>query len=352
MIWLYTGFIVFVFMMMALELRVARHREREISTGQALAWTGLCILLALGFIPTLYLLYDKHWMGIGLTDGGEAGLSGFSAASFFLQGWLLEYSLSVDNLFVFALIFRHFKVPSAYQQRVLVWGIIGALLLRGAMIGLGTVLIQRFHWLLYIAGAFLVYTAFAMLIRKDRDFDPESSLAVRAARTLVPVSASFHGDRFAVRDPQTGRRSFTPLILVLVVVSVVDIIFAVDSIPAIFTVTTDPFIVFTSNVFAILGLRSLYFVLAHMLHAFRFLNISLAIVLGFVGGKMLLEMADVRTPTEVSLTVIVLALGLGIFFSTRHPGEDSAEPLPTRTPEEASEARSIDESLGAQDKDD
>jgi tellurite resistance protein TerC len=238
-------------------------------------------------------------------DGREAGLD-------FLTGYVVEKSLSLDNIFVIALIFRTLQVPATSQHRVLFWGVVGALLLRGAMIAAGTALIHRFSWIIYVFGGFLILTAFRMLRVAHAKVDPEKNLLVRGARRLFPVSSTYEGERFFTHVG--GRRAATPLFLSLLLVESSDVLFAVDSIPAIFAITDDPFIVFTSNVFAILGLRSLYFALAGMLGRFRYLTPSLVVVLGFVGVKMILS-HHWPIPTAVSLGVIVAVLLTGVLAS-------------------------------------
>ena len=314
--WLWIGFVGFVLVMMVLDLYVVGRKDRAVPVKVALAWTGVCVLLALAFTPVLHVIYDRHLWGIGLATASADALGGGMAVTLFIQGWLLEYSLSVDNLFVFALIFSHFRVPSARQHRVLAWGIIAALILRGVMIGAGAVLFQRFHWLLYVAGAFLMYAAIGMVRGEEAHFDAERHWAARLTRKVFPLEPRFHGDRFFVRlgREQGGRVAMTPLFVVLVVINVVDIVFALDSIPAIFGVTTDPFLVFTSNVFAILGLRSLFFALAGLMQQFQYIKFSLVFILAFIGVKMLLSgyypIAD-----EVALAVILAALLVGVAAS-------------------------------------
>jgi tellurite resistance protein TerC len=239
------------------------------------------------------------------SKGDEAGLD-------FLTGYIIEYSLSVDNIFVFVLIFSYFRVPPQSQHRVLVWGILGALVMRGAMIWLGVALVERFHFVLYIFGAFLVLTGVRMLFDRDAKLDFEKNFFMRFCRKMLPITPQFHGRKFMVRV--AGRLMFTPLLLVLLLVDVMDLVFAVDSIPAVFAITTDQFIVYTSNICAILGLRSLYFLLARMMDRFIYLKTGLALILGFVGMKMIL--AD-RFPIQnwISLVIIVVTLALTITVS-------------------------------------
>jgi tellurite resistance protein TerC len=257
-IWLWIGFIVFVLVMLALDLGVFNRTAHEIRTREALGWTALCIALALVFNVLVYFMYRYHWLGIGTGEGSR--MTGHDAALNFFTGWVVEYSLSLDNIFIIAIIFSYFKVPHKYQHRVLFWGILGALIMRGLMIAAGAALIHRFEWIIYVFGALLIFTAIKMLMTQQDDIEPEKNIFVRCARKLYPVTSDFEGERFFTRID--GMRAVTPLFLVLLVVESTDVLFAVDSIPAIFAITTDPFLVFTSNIFAILGLRSLYFALA------------------------------------------------------------------------------------------
>jgi tellurite resistance protein TerC len=318
--WIWGGFVTLVLVILALDLGVLNRRAREVSPARALLATGVFILMALAFTVVVYWAYDADHMGKALTFGMEP-MTGRAAAAEYLQGWMLEYSLSVDNLFVFALLFTHFKVPQAYQHRVLFWGIIGALVLRGVMIGAGATLIHSFHWIIYVFGAFLLITAVKMLSMGSHDQNPEDSLVVRAARRVLPMTDHYHGSQFLAIE--NGKRVATPLLLVLIIVEFTDVIFAVDSIPAIFGVTREPFIVFTSNVFAIMGLRSLYFALAGLIDKFRFLKLALCAVLAFIGLKMLLH-AVVPISGVVSLSVIASALGAGVLASVLLPSKPGA----------------------------
>jgi tellurite resistance protein TerC len=230
----------------------------------------------------------------------------------FFTGYLIEKSLSVDNIFLFVLVFSSFNVPARYQHRVLFWGVLSALILRGMMIGLGSVLIEDFHWILYIFGAFLIFTGIRMGLQQDERVEPNNNPVVKLVRRMMPVTEQYEGGKFVVR--RDGRSFLTPLMLVLIVIETMDIVFAVDSIPAIFAVTTDPFIVFTSNVFAILGLRSLYFVFANIIDKFYYLKIALAVILTFIGVKMVLT--DLfHVPTWSSLLVIAVVLTVAIIAS-------------------------------------
>ncbi len=342
MIWLWIGFILFVLVMLGLDLGVVNRKAHIIRAPEALRWTAFTVLLAVAFSVAVYFIYQNHWLGMGEAfteeDGARTG-HGRLAAMQYLTGWLVEYSLSLDNIFVIALIFRYFRVPAPYQHRVLFWGILGALVMRGAMIGAGAVLIARFHWVVYLFGGLLIVTAVRMLLTQEDQFEPENNLALRLVRRLYPVGREFEGKRFFTRID--GRRAITPLLLVLIVVETSDVLFAVDSIPAIFAITADPFLVFTSNVFAILGLRSLYFALAAVIDKFRFLKPSLVFVLAYVGVKMLLTDAY-PIPTPVSLAVICGILGVGVLASLLAPRQalpttdqdpPGPDPPPTDQPE-------------------
>jgi tellurite resistance protein TerC len=290
-LWLWVGFNAFVLAMLAVDLLVFHREAHEVRVAEAAAWSIVWIALALVFGAGVYAFM-----------GREAGLE-------YYTGYVIEKALSVDNIFVFVLIFSVFRVPARFQHRVLFWGILGALLMRGAMIGAGAYLIQQFHWVIYVFGAFLVFTGIRTAMHDEQDLDPQSNIAVRLIRRLMPVTNAYHGQAFFVREAGRGSRILaTPLLVVLVLVETTDLIFAVDSIPAIFAVTDRPFIVYSSNVFAILGLRALYFLLADVIHRFHYLKIGLSIVLVFVGLKMIAT--DVyKIPVGVSLAVIVLVLG-------------------------------------------
>jgi tellurite resistance protein TerC len=263
----------------------------------------------------------KHSVGpaCGHWAGPQKGLE-------FFTGYLIEYSLSADNVFVFVLIFSYFAVPPPWQHKVLFWGVLGALVMRLVMIGLGVALITRFGWILYIFGAFLLFTGFKMVFGKSEEIHPERNPVVRWFRKLVPVASAYHGDRFVARVD--GRCMATPLLVVLVCVEVSDLVFAVDSIPAIFAVTLDPFIVYTSNVFAILGLRSLYFVLAGMVHKFHYLKTGLGVVLAFVGVKMLLAHTSYKIDTLAALGVVAGVLVVTIAASLLRQPRQRPSPLP------------------------
>jgi tellurite resistance protein TerC len=309
--WLWIGFIILVVLLLAVDLGVFHAKAHSVTVREALIWSGVWVGLALLFNVFVYFSYEYHWLGLDLPNGEPDGQA---AAVFFLTGYVVEKSLSIDNIFVIALIFSYFAVPSAYQHRVLFCGILGALLLRGAMILAGAVLIQRFHWILYVFGAFLILTAAKMLFARQEP-DPKNNFLVRLARRLFPVTEHFVGPKFVARTD--GQRMLTPLALALLAVESADVMFAVDSIPAIFAITLDPFLVFTSNVFAILGLRSLFFALADIMNRFHYLKLSLAALLALIGVKMLLKDVLRAVPglTYYTLGAIALVLTAGIVAS-------------------------------------
>ena len=289
--WLWAGFNLFVLAMLAIDLGVFHRQAHAVTLREAGVWSAVWIGLALLFNLGV-------WKYLGPQPGVE-----------FLTGYLIEKSLSIDNVFVIALLFAYFKVPDAYQHRVLFWGILGALVMRAAFILAGAALLERFHWIIYLFGAFLVLTGIKMAFAPEQGIEPEKNPIVRLVRRLMPVTADFRGPAFFVREG--GRRAATPLFLVLVMVEFTDLVFAVDSIPAIFAVTRDPFLVYTSNVFAILGLRSLYFLLAGVMHKFEYLKLGLAAILVFVGAKMAL-VDWVKIPAGISLSVIAAILAVAV----------------------------------------
>jgi tellurite resistance protein TerC len=293
-IWLWIGFNLFVLAMLALDLGVFHRRAHAVSLKEASIWSVVWITLAMIFNAGLYFF-----------AGSEPALQ-------FFTGYLIEKSLSVDNIFVFVLLFTFFKVPAPFQHRVLFWGILGALVMRGMMIALGVVLLETFHWIVYLFGAFLIFTGIRMAFHKETELHPEHNPLLRLVRRVVPVTNDYERDRFIVR--RAGQVLVTPLLLVLLVVETTDLIFALDSIPAIFAVTRDPFLVYTSNIFAILGLRSLYFVFANVMSKFYYLKLGLAVVLSYVGVKMVL--ADIyHIPTALSLAVIAVVLAVAVVAS-------------------------------------
>ena len=336
MIWIWAAFIAFVLLMLALDLGVFHRKAHVVTVKEALAWSAVWVALGVAFAVFVYFSYEGQWFGLGTVADAVDGLpnDGSTATEKYLTGYIVEKSLSVDNIFVIAMIFSFFSVPPLYQHRVLFWGILGALLLRGAMIAVGAKLIAEFHWVLYLFAVFLILTAVKMLFLKTEDTDPNRNVMVRLTRRLFPVTARFHGEHFVVRAgasasyeseipgapaqlddvveaARPGTLLLTPLALALVMVETTDVIFAVDSIPAIFSITSDPFLVFTSNVFAILGLRSLYFALAGMVKKFRYLKVSLALVLMLVGVKMLLaEWLKVALGRHFNLYLLTLVLSI------------------------------------------
>ncbi len=291
---LWAAFIVLVLGMLAIDLGVFHRKAHTVTTREAMAGCLVWVTLGLLFNAGIYL-----WLGT------EKALE-------FFTGYLIEYSLSVDNIFVFIIIFSYFAVPAAYQHRVLFWGILGALIMRGAFIGTGVLLLQHFHWIIYVFGAFLVFTGIKMLMKEETAVHPEDNPVIRVLRRLMPLSSQYEGQSFFLK--RDGRWAATPLFVVLLVVESTDVIFAVDSVPAIFAVSLDPFIVYTSNVFAILGLRSLYFLLAGVMDLFVYLRYGLGVVLGFVGVKMML--VDIyKIPIGVSLGVVAGILAVSIAVS-------------------------------------
>ena len=289
-------FLLAVLILLALDLGIFHRKARVVKFREALGWTIFWFTLAMGFCITLRSLPEY----------------GVEQSQLFLTGYLIELSLSMDNVFVMALIFNYFLVPAKYQHRVLFWGIMGALFLRGFMIFMGVALIERFHWMLYIFGAFLVFTGIKMVFAEEDGIHPERNPIVNLARRFFPVSREYDGQKFFTW--QNGRRMLTPLALVLLMVETTDLVFALDSIPAIFGITHDPFIIFTSNVFAILGLRSLYFVLARAIEYFSYLKYGLSVVLVFIGLKML-AMDWIHIPTRISLTIVVTVISSSVLVS-------------------------------------
>jgi tellurite resistance protein TerC len=307
-LWLWVGFNAGVLAVLALDLGVFHRTSHRVSLREAAVWSTIWIALSLAF---------GYWLSLQM--GRAAGLE-------FLTGYLIEKALSIDNIFVFVLIFSYFKVPDEYQHRVLFWGILSALVMRGAMIGAGAYLIERFHWIMYVFGAFLAYTGVRLATREGHEVHPEKNPVLRLVRRAMPVTNEYHGQRFFVRLAPAGRgpvtRAATPLMVVLVLVESTDLLFALDSIPAIFAVTRDPFIVYTSNVCAILGLRSLYFLLAGIVNRFQYLQLGLSIVLIFVGLKMLAT--DIyHVPISLSLGIIALVLGGSVAASWLFPKRET-----------------------------
>jgi tellurite resistance protein TerC len=316
------AFLVLILVGVTLDLGVFNKTPRVPRTREALAWTGFWVALALSFAVLVYYIYELDWTGVGITPDEWTGAE---AVTLFLTGYLIEYSLSLDNIVVIALIFTHFRVPLAYQHRVLFWGVLGALVLRFTLIVIGAALIAKFFWVTYVFGAFLIFSAARMLVATEDELEPEKNVFVRLAERFFPVHDHFHGHRFFI--DVNGRRYATRLFIVLLLVESSDVIFAVDSIPAIFAITTEPFIVFTSNVFAILGLRSLYFALAPLMDRFRYLKMSLVFLLAFVGVKLIVA-HHVHIPPPVTLAAILGIISVGAVASViaSSAGRREAEP--------------------------
>jgi tellurite resistance protein TerC len=302
-LWVWPAFVGLILLLLAIDLFVFHREAHEVSFREATLFSLFWIALGLGFGALVFA-----WMGP--EAGGE-----------YLAGYLIEKSLAVDNIFVCALIFGYFAVPAKYQHRVLFWGVVGALVFRAAFIAGGAALLESFHWMIYVFGGFLVFTGIRMALHRDEEVHPERNPALRAFKRVIPTTDEYHGQRFVIR--KAGKLLATPLMAVLVLVETSDIIFAVDSIPAIFAVTSDPFLVFSSNAFAILGLRALYFMLAGMIDRFVYLKVGLAVVLVLVGVKMLL--ADVvHIPVWISLAVIAATITISIVASLRKTGHEAA----------------------------
>jgi tellurite resistance protein TerC len=299
-----------VITLLALDLGIHRKENRALPLREALALTGFYVTLALAFSVLVYFIYENNWIEAGGRIREDLG--GGEAALFFFTAWLLEWTLALDNIFVIALIFSYFQVPAGQQHRVLFWGILGALVLRALMIVVGASLIHRFDWIVYVFGGLLLFTAIRLLVARHDNLTPERNPLVKFCRRCFPMTDGYRGSAFFVREG--GRLYATPLALALLVVESTDLLFAVDSIPAAFAITTDPFLVFTSNIFAVLGLRALYFALAALLNRFRYLKMSLVFILAFVGIKLILS-GHFHIPAWVSLAVIVGFMGVGLLAS-------------------------------------
>lgn len=313
-------FLVLIMFLLFLDLGVFHKKDKVINAKEAILWTIFWVILSLIFNVFIYYAYSYNWLGIGLSP--ESIESAEEAAVKFFTGYIIEKSLSLDNIFVIAMIFSYFSVPPQYQHRVLFWGILGALIMRGVMIFAGSALIQNFDWMIYIFGGFLILTAVKMLLTRHDNIEPDKNILIKFTKKYFRVTATFDGHKFFSKASKTI--SITPLFLVLIVIESTDILFAIDSIPAIFAITTDPFIVFTSNVFAILGLRSLYFALAALMDKFRYLKMSLVFVLAYVGIKMILS-HTYPIPTLISLSIIGTILFVGIVASMIGSNKDTAK---------------------------
>ena len=330
--WPWVAFTVFVLAMLALDLGVFHRSAHAVSTREALTWSAVWITLAFGFCGLLYLFWDNipH----------ESDYTNSQAALAFLTGYIVEKALSIDNVFVILMLFAYFSIPAKYQHRVLFWGIIGVLVMRAAMIFAGVALIKNFDWMVYFFGLLLIAAAVKMIALKDKEVEPEKNPVLRLFRRLMPVTKELHGQQFFTRVG--GKLWATPLFVVLLLVEVTDLMFAIDSVPAIIAITRDPFLVFTSNIFAILGLRSLYFAIAGLMRMFAYLAYGLSAILAFVGVKMLLQgpILDYKMPVEWSLGVIVGILALAVAASYAFPPKDGAShgtPQPTGELEDVGE---------------
>lgn len=304
--WVWIGFLTVVVLFLALDLGVFNKHDHVIKSREAGIWTSVWVSVALSFSGVIYWLFST-----GLVDN-PTELSPNQAVIKYLTGYLIELSLSIDNVFVIAVIFSSFKIPALYQHRVLFWGILGAIVFRGLMIIFGVALINKFEWIIYVFGVFLLITAFRMLKSDDHAADPHNSWMFRQLKKIMPITTARHGHDFFIT--RMGVTAATPLFVALIVIELTDVLFALDSIPAILAITSDPFIVFSSNILAILGLRSMYFLISRMLQKFRFINYSLVVILAFVGLKMLFSHV-IELPEWVSLTVITLSLVMGIVAS-------------------------------------
>jgi len=302
-VWLWVGFSCLILGMLAVDLGVLNRHARAITVKEAARWSVFVVLTAIAF--NIWIFYAR---------GPEAGLQ-------FTAGYLIELALSVDNIFVFILIFKYFNVPAAFQHRVLFWGIFGALLMRGGMIAAGWLLLERFHWIIYVFGALLIVTGIRMARSDEVEVHPEHNPVLKLIRRFVPLAPNYDGERFFTTAfwGTRHRRLATPLFVVLVMVETTDVVFAIDSIPAIFAVTLDPFLVFSSNVFAILGLRSMYFLLAGVIDKFHYLKLGLAVVLSFVGVKMLITFFHIEVPIGASLGVVASVLTVSVVASLLFP---------------------------------
>ncbi len=313
-------FLLMIGIFLALDLGVFNRHSHEISYKEASRWTLFWTLIGLSFSGIIYLIYNQGWLGPSAKTSEP-----LTASIEYLTGYIIELTLSIDNIFVIAMIFRSFKIPLKYQHRVLFWGILGALLFRGLMIVFGVVLIESFTWTTYVFGAFLIFTAIKMALSdEEHEFDPKKSWIYRTIRKIIPVTGRIDSQHFLVK--KRGLTIATPLFLALILIEFTDVLFALDSIPAILGITRDPFIVFTSNIFAIMGLRSMYFFVANMLDSFHYLKYSLTVILIYVGIKLILA-NHYHLSLGLSLGVIALSLILGIYFSVRYKKEHDGSSL-------------------------
>lgn len=308
------SFLTAIIIFLALDLGVFNKTPHIISTKEASIWTGIWVTISFLFSGVIYWLYNNNYIS------NPDDLKPAAASIKYLTGYLIELSLSVDNIFVIAIIFSSFRIPQKYQHRVLFWGILGAIVFRGLMIYFGVLLIHKFSWTAYIFGGFLIFTAVKMLFTKEEDkFEPRKSFVYKTLRKIIPITTQIDGEHFFVRKKHIT--AATPLFVALIIIEVMDVVFALDSVPAILAITSDPFLVFSSNIFAILGLRSMYFFLSHMLERFSYLEYSLIAILSFVGAKMLLH-DFIDFPEWVSLAFIALSLLIGVIVSLKMSKEE------------------------------
>ena len=343
MIWTWIGFLLLVLLLLALDLGWLNKRAHVISFREALTWSGAWVGIALGFTVLVYGGYEYHWFGLGTTIDAVDGRmnNGVSATAKYLTGYVLEKALSIDNLFVMAVIFRFLAIPAELQHRVLSWGILGALVMRGAIIAIGVGLVTHYHWVLYIFGAFLLYTGVRMLVTHGQEPDPSKSLVVQVARRVLPLTQNFHGKHFVARE--AGKLVLTPLALAMILIEGADVVFATDSIPAVFAVTADPLLVFTSNIFAILGLRMMYFALAGLLDRFEYLKVSLALILMLVGVKIIAghwiraAMGEYATLFLLGAVAVMIAGGIiaSLVVTRRREKAEAASSSETGLPSDA-----------------
>jgi tellurite resistance protein TerC len=322
-IWVWLGFIGLVLTILYVDLAVLHQDAHEVGIGESAVMAAVCMALAVAFSGVVWYLYFTGINSGALdpTIGGQPtpDARAWTAWKLYMTGWVVEQTLAFDNIFVISMIFGYFAIPPKYQHRVLFWGIIGVIVLRALMIGAGAALLQQFHWLLYVFSAFLVFTGIKMLLAVDHKPDMDANPLLRFMRARMRITDHLHGERFVVRqaDPATGKPVLwaTPLLVCLVLIEFADLIFAVDSVPAIFALTTDPFLVYTSNIFAIMGLRSLYFVLAAMVHRFHYLKYALSLVLIYIGAKIFAQELIGKIAPEISLAVTFGLLGGGVLLS-------------------------------------
>jgi tellurite resistance protein TerC len=350
-LWLWFSFLAIVILLMAFDLGILHRKSREIEVRESLFLSAFYIGLGVLYAGFVYWSFDYE-RAAAAPGVAETMMTGAEAAKLYLTGFFVEKSLAMDNVFVIATIFAYFAVPRQYQHRVLLWGILGVIILRGIMIGVGATLVAQFAWVLYIFAAILIYTGIKMWAMADSEYNPGESKVLKFVRRRFRVTEGLHGERFFVKqpDPKTGRsvRYITPLFVCLIMVEIADVIFAVDSVPAIFAITTDPFIVYTSNIFAILGLRALYFALAAMVNRFHYLKYALSILLVFIGSKILI--ADAlgldKFPANLSLGITFGILAAGVIYSlwkTRKGGGNEH-------PESGTEAAAAAGALGTEGK--